>query len=538
MSKPTSPSRILQRVDRGSLEVVRRLHRLQRVGSALSAEQDLGRLLALILRGALDLTHADSGSVFIREDEVLSSADATARDELYRSKPYLLLKVAQNDSMEFPFEEMRLNFDRKSIAGHVAVSGDIANIPDVYRIPGDAPYSYSTAFDQVSGYRCKSMLVLPMRNRDAETIGVIQLINKKKDRESVLATPEEAEKLTTAFDAVDEELVLSLASQAAVCIEKTKLYDEIERMFEGLVTSFTIALEKRNRTTFGHCKRVAQYAVAIAREVDKNPEKFGGARFTEDLIRELRYGGLLHDIGKIAVPEAVLDKRNKLTDPEIQTIEYRFHYWKERLHREHPNEAESKGRQLDEWIGHLRRINIPRGMTDEDLRILKEIRTETFIDVDGSEKPLLSDTEFENLEIPRGNLTKGERKEVEKHIVDTWEILRRIPWPKNMRSVPKIAATHHERSNGTGYPWGLQSHEIPLGGRILALVDVYEALTAKDRPYKPAIPPDRALAIIREEVEAGRIDKNLFDLFVEKEIHLMFRDEVDAITSTRKKEEK
>ena len=514
-------SRVLESVDSRSRHLVQRLQKLQEIGTQLSAEQDLTKLLDMILRESRHLTNADAGTVFVRMDEVETVEHATGKDNIHKVTPFLVIKVAQNDSIKFPFKEMKLPFDRKTISGHVAASGEVLNLEDVYKLPGAAPYAYSRAFDEKSGYRCKSMLVIPMKNREGEIIGVIQLINKKRDPLTQLVTSEVVEKAVMAFDAFDEEFVMSLASQAGICIEKAKLYEDIAKMFEGLVNSFTLALERRNRTTYGHCMRVARYAVAIAEAInDSPPELFGGFKFTKVQIKELRYAALLHDIGKIAVPEAILDKQNKLLESEIRAIEYRLHYTK----------AQGKpAPKVDGWAAAIRRINIPRGLTPEDKAILVEMTAEKFVDVDGVEKPLLTPFEIENLSIERGNLTGGERKQIEQHIVDTWEILKRIPWPRDFRAVANIAACHHEKINGSGYPWKLKGDEVPLGGQILAIVDIFEALTAKDRPYKPAIPVEKAIAIVQDEVNKGALNAKLWQLFLDRKLFNIFADETGFV---------
>lgn len=518
----TTSSRILDAVSKDARGLVGRLQKLQEIGTALSAEQDLAKLLHLILKHSRELTGADSGSIYIRQDDVEIVPDATARDEITRRTPYLVLKVTQNDSITFPFKEMRLRFDPKTIAGYVATSGELVNLIDAYNLPEHVSYSYNRGFDEASGYRCKSMLVVPMRNRDGDIIGVIQLINKKRDEAERLRSKEDVDRAVTIFDVFDEELALSLASQAAVCIEKTNLYSDIERMFEGLVNSFTLALEHRNRTTYGHCLRVAKYAIAIAEAVNAEPpERFGGVRFSEEQLKELRYAALLHDIGKIAVPEAVLDKQNKLTDDQLRSIVYRCHYWKQRLAAEGKLTPE-RAAELDAWLEAVRRANIPRGLSEEDARHLEAMKSARFADVDGTEKPLLTDLEHENLSIRRGNLTTAERKAIEKHIVDTWEMLRRVPWPRFVGRVANIAACHHEKINGSGYPWGFKAPDIPFGGKILAIVDIFEALTAKDRPYKPAIPVEKALAILDDEVARGNLDPDLYRLFKERRIYSLF----------------
>ncbi len=482
----------------------------------LSAEQDLERLLSLILQESRFLTGADAGTIFVREDEVATVPDATGKDRIHRITPFLVMKVVQNDSIDFPFKQARLAFEPKTVAGYVALSGETVNLPDAYRIPEGAPYSYSRSFDERSGYRCKSMLVLPMRNRAGDTIGVIQLINKKKDPRVLLDDPGKVEESVVVFDSFDEEFMLALASQAAVCIEKAKLYDDIERMFEGLVSSFTLALEKRNRTTYGHSLRVAGYAVAIAEAVNEAPpDLLGGVRFTSGQIKELKYAALLHDIGKIGVPEAVLDKQNKLQDGELEAIEYRLRYAAAR------GKPAEKMRQYAEVV---RRANIPSGLADEDARALLQMRAELFTDADGLEKPLLTDREYECLSVRRGSLTEAERRQIERHVLDTWEILKSIPWPRDFRGVPNIAGCHHEKSDGSGYPWRLRGQEIPLCGQILALVDIFEALTASDRPYKPALPIDRALDVLRQEVDKGRLNPAIWRLFLDRKIYAIYAD--------------
>ncbi len=514
-------SRILESVESRDRSLVQRLQKLQEIGTQLSAEQDLTKLLDLILRESRHLTNADAGTVFVRQDDVETVENATGKDSIHKITPHLVIKVAQNDSIKFESKEIKLPFDRKTVSGHVAASGETLNLADVYQLPANAPYAYSKGFDQKSGYRCKSMLVIPMKNREGDIIGVIQLINKKKNPLASLSTTEAVERGTVPFDAFDEEFVESLASQAGICIEKAKLYDDIEKMFEGLVNSFTIALERRNRTTYGHCMRVARYGVAIAEAINAAPpELFGGFKFTPVQIKELRYAALLHDIGKIAVPEAILDKQNKLLDSEITAIQYRLAY------------AKTQGKpaaKVDKWIEAIKRINIPRGISPEDKALLAEVAAEKFVDIDGAEKALLTPREMENLGIERGNLTGGERKMIEQHIVDTWEILKRIPWPKDFRAVANIAACHHEKINGSGYPWKLKGDEVPLGGQILAIVDIFEALTAKDRPYKPAIPVDKAIAIVQDEVNKGALNAKLWQLFLDNKLYTMFAGETGFV---------
>src|SRR6185503_5034136 len=196
------------------------------------------------------------------------------------------------------------------------------------------------------------------------------------------------------------------------------------------------------------------------------------------------------DIGKIAVPEAVLDKKNKLTDDALKAVEYRLHYWQAKVAA--AGDPSGDVARLGRYLDHIRKVNIPTPLAQADSGLLAQIRAARFVDVDGKEKPLLTDAEFDALAVERGNLTPGERKQIEQHIVDTWEILKRVPWPRYVARVPHIAACHHEKPKETGYPWRYRTDEIPKGGKILAIVAIFEALTAKDRQYKPAIPLEKA----------------------------------------------
>lgn len=487
-----------------------KLKQLGQVSIMLSAEYELNTLLALILSSARDLTNSDAGSIFLRYDVKKLKQDATAKDPLHDVETFISLDIVQNDTIDFPFKRAHLKIDSTTIAGYVATSGNLLNIKNAYELPQDAPYKHNTSFDQQTGYVTKSMLVVPMQNINGEITGVLQLINKRRGKEI-----KDYEKDIIEFNETDEELAMSLASQAAVCVERTSLLSQIENMFKEFVTSLCNVLEKRNYSTSGHCFRMAQYAVRVAEAINRQRDGFfKDIKFSKDQLRELEYAGLLHDIGKLAVPEAVLEKKNKLTDAEIKIIEYRFNLAKSQIDKD----------KAEKFFATIKKLNIPDPEGKIDITALDEIKNTEFIDIDGQRKPLITDYEYKNLAIKRGNLTQEERKEIEKHVVDTWEILKRIPWPEDLEDLPRIAAVHHERTDGSGYPWGFKLNDIPLEGRILAMVDIFEALTAIDRPYKPALPIKDSLRILEEEVTRGKIDKNLFDLFVKEKIYNTFAD--------------
>lgn len=540
--------------------LVERLHRLVEIGIALSAEQNLDRLLERILTEARRLTSADAGSIWLRQDERVRTPNPTAADPLYTETPWLVLKIAQNDSVEFPFRAVRIPFDTHSVAGYAAVTGRIVNAPDVYALPPGTPFEVSKSFDEATGYRTRSMVVVPMRNREGQSIGVLQLINRKRDVRARIRSAQDAAAHVVPFDDVDEELLAALGSQAGVAVEKARLYDEVARLFDGFVESLIVVLERRNRTTHGHCMRVARYAEEIARAIHECPDPpFTDIRFTEEQIREIRYAALLHDIGKLSVPEAVLDKRNKLTDAQIEAIAWRFAAagrppeeieFIRKVNVPPPISAEDLARLEEmarqtvrgpdgqerplltarerEQIESLRGLHI-RATTEDDVLRLKELARQTVRGPDGRDHPLLTPEELENLSIRRGNLTAAERREIEKHIVHTWEILARIDWPKSLRRVPHIAATHHEKLDGRGYPWGFRGEQLDVVQRILPIVDIFEALTAKDRPYKPPLPVPMALAVLEQDVRAGRLDADIFRLFVARGIHKIFADETGVV---------
>lgn len=513
---PLSQSKILRKLPQDLRQIFARLYRLQQVCIAVTAEIRLEPLLEYILRSARELCAADAGSIFVRVDEIQERPNATPKDQPRTVSSHLAMKIVQNDSIDFPFREAKLPLDCSTIAGYVATTGQPLLIADVAQIPKDAPYRHFSRYDEATGYRTRSMMVVPMVDRRGERIGVLQLINKKEHRGIRLPTETEVRQFVRPFDEIDEELVLALASQAAVAIEKAALYRQIEEMFRSFVDSLTRVLEKRNYTTFGHCRRMANYARALAKEVSlRGTGRLAGVQYTPQQIEELEYAALLHDIGKLSVPDAVLDKRNKLTDDQMKIIEYRFAY----AAQARPDPEYRKF--LAESLEFLRRINIPRPMTDADVERLRRIRNVEGVDIDGRSRPLLTDMEFENLSIRSGNLTKEERKKIEEHITETWDILRRINWPPHLAKIPALAASHHEKMDGSGYPWGLQGDEIPLGGRILAIVDIFEALTAQDRPYKPPIPVEQALGILQDLVNQGKLDKDLFEIFVRQKVYAL-----------------
>ncbi|MCI0343311.1 MAG: GAF domain-containing protein [Planctomycetales bacterium] len=493
------------------------LRKLNKIGYALSNVTDIRELLKLILAGARDLLSADSGSVYLVEDEGGVPS-------------YLLFAEAQNDSIPLDFRSARLPLDTKSMAGYCAVRGRILNIADAYAIPGDAEYRFNPAFDQQSGYRTVSVLGIPMRNRDREVIGVIQLMNRKRRAAARLASPAEFAREVIPFDTACEELAESLASQAAVAIEGARLYREVETLFETFVEASVTAIEARDPTTAGHSGRVSTLCVTLARRMaDIGSGAFRDVRFTSDEITELRYAALLHDFGKIGVRERVLVKPNKLYDEELQKILDRLAVARERLRtefalrraeklrvgapREHLEALETElaaaEAALFAEMDFLRDVNKPYGTKPEHRTRLEALAERR---IPGGEERLLLPDELRRLSIPRGSLDEAERREIESHVTQTFRYLSKIPWTRKLRNVPNVAYAHHEKLDGSGYPRGLTAAQIPLPSKIMTVADIFDALTAADRPYKKAMAAEKALAILHEEERAGHVDREILGL--------------------------
>lgn len=503
---------------RRKLDLESQIARLNKIGIALSSEHNLDRLLDMIVREARRFTNADGGSLYIREGDRLH------------------FHVAQTESLERrngrhrEFQSFYLPLTKESIGGYVAITGHTVNLEDAYDIPTTVEYRLNKEFDLRFGYRTKSMLVVPMRDHEDEIIGVLQLINSIDEYGTIVPFEEEY-----------ETLILSLASQAAVAIRNAKLIKDIRNVFRALVRYSAKAIDARSPHTAGHSGRVATYSVRIMEAInEERTGPFAHLHYTPQEIEEMRMAGWLHDIGKIGVSEAVLDKKNKLTEAQIEAIENRFKLIGaiERVQSQQQKfELAQQGRlspeksqELDETvsaaIAQLQRdldfikfINRPGNIRRSDLRRLHDLAHKAYLDFDGEHKPFLTPHELEHLRVLKGNLTKAEFEEVKSHVTQTISILENIPFTKDLENIPKYAAAHHEKLDGSGYPYGLMGEEISLCGRIMAVCDIFDALTASDRPYKKAFTVEESLAILRKEAEEGKLDKNVVNLFIDKRLY-------------------
>jgi HD-GYP domain-containing protein (c-di-GMP phosphodiesterase class II) len=524
--------RVIEQLDDALVRKSQELHELNNIGVALSAQRDIDKLLELILLKCREITASDAGSLYLveRGREHETSADDQLRFEL-----------TQNSSVVYPFQKSKMPLSEASISGYAALSGQIVNVADAYHLPAGSPFKVSRSFDEKSGYRTKSMLVVPMRDHQNTVIGVIQLINKKRDARVVLQPVQLVEEAVIPFTSVDEELVTSLASQAAVAFENARLIQDIKDLFDSFVKASVTAIESRDPTTSGHSSRVATLTVGIGEKLDAlDTGPFQDVRFTRDQLQEVRYASLLHDFGKVGVREKVLIKGKKLYVGEMLLIRQRFSYIKRTLEAEHlrakleqlqsgPAAAdlllemdrayEGQREEIDSLLRTIVQANEPTILEEESFRALMDLTGRSFADVEGSRQPFLTPNEVAALSIRKGSLSEKERREIESHVTHTFRFLSEIPWTGEFRRVPEIAYAHHEKMDGTGYPRRLKATEIPIQSRMMAISDIFDALVAWDRPYKKAVPVERALNILRDEAGTGKLDRQILDVFIDAKIY-------------------
>lgn len=542
---------------------------LNAIGAALSAEHDTEKLLELILTKSREITRSDAGSLYLVEettkepeapvlDPALPEPGGTAEEPAVQPEPALefggaklvvsreanakklmRFKLAQNDTVTIPFRERVMEISDQSISGYVVKTGEIVNLEDAYHLPDLVPYSFNRKIDESSGYRTKSMLTVPMRNQKGDIVGVVQLINAKRRWDSKLNSLSQVVNEVVAFNIRQQEMVTSLASQAAVALENSRLYEAIQRLFEGFVKASVTAIESRDPTTSGHSFRVANLTVALAETVDRATDgMYQGIRFTRDQMKEIRYASLLHDFGKVGVREEVLVKARKLYPAQLELIKQRFHFVKRSMQVESlQNKLDyvlEKGREeylarvgefdggiaeqlkeVDAYFATVLQSNEPTVLPEGNFERLTDISARHFLDFDGADEALLNPDEVRLLSIRKGSLDESERLQIESHVVHTFNFLNQIPWTKEIRNIPEIARSHHEKLTGKGYPSKLNGPDIPLQTRMMTISDIFDALAASDRPYKRAVPVERAVQILEMEVKDGNLDENLFRLFVD-----------------------
>ncbi len=528
-----------------------RLEQLNAIGAALSNERDINRLLEKILLAAKQITHADGGTLYrVANDEKSLRFEILRNDTLHTA-----IGGTSGQPVEFPnlpFYDENGQPNQSMVAVYSAIHAATVNIDDAYTAQG-FDFSGTRKFDAHTGYRSKSFLTVPMKNHENAVIGVLQLINALH--------PESGE--IVAFSAADQRLAESLASQAAIALTNRQLISQLEELFESFVGLINVAIDEKSPYTGGHCERVPVLTMMLAEAVNATSTgPLADFHMSDQDRYELKIAGLLHDCGKVTTPVHVVDKSTKLHTlyDRIHTIDTRFEVLKRdaeiemlrrqlalRQSQDPAAEIElqavctARQAQYDQDRAFLRQSNIGNeGMDEAEQQRVRAIgSTYRWRNEHGEDSNFLSADEIENLSIRAGTLTQAEREIINHHIVATIKMLQELPWPKHLQHVAEYAGGHHERMDGKGYPNGLTREQMSVQARVMGIADIFEALTAKDRPYKPGKTLSESLFILGKFKENGPIDPDLFDVFVRNKVYLRYAEkfldprQIDAVDETR-----
>jgi HD-GYP domain-containing protein (c-di-GMP phosphodiesterase class II) len=540
-------------------DLFRRLEQLNEIGAALSQEKDIDHLLEKILLAAQAITRADGGTLYLLEQ---SEEGRRLKFAIMRNET-LNIAMGGTTGNPIPFYPLHLlgkdgKPNHRMVAAYAALTGETVNIADAYVAEG-FDFSGTRNIDKKTGYRSKSFLTVPMRNHEGEIIGVLQLINSK--------APETGE--IVAFSNSDQRLAESLASQAAIALTNRQLINQLEELFQSFIELINKAIDEKSQYTGDHCKRVPELTMMLAEAVNDTSEgPLKDFTMSEKDRYELKIAGLLHDCGKVTTPVHVVDKRTKLEtifdrinlvdtrfevlkrDAEITSLKERLEVARQRGPYDIATSQESvegdqalreKLRRLEEDREFLRRCNTGgESMSPEAQARVRQIAAgHKWIDTSGGTAEFLTSDEVENLTISRGTLTASERETINYHIKATIDMLEALPWPKHLSNVPEYAGGHHERMDGKGYPKGLTREQMSVQARVMGIADIFEALTAKDRPYKPGKTLSESLRILGNFRLNGHIDPDLFDVFVRKKVYLRYAkqfldpNQIDEIDESR-----
>ena len=520
-----------------SSDLFRRLEQLNAIGAALSKERDINRLLESILIAAKTITHADGGTLYRMTED-----GRALRFEILRTDS---LHIAMGGTTGNPinFPNLPLSNDKgesndSMVAAYAAIHDKTVNIADAYTEAG-FDFSGTRSFDERTGYRSQSFLTVPMKNHEGEIIGVLQLINAQ-DPHTRQVNP---------FSSADQSLAESLASQAAIALTNRLLITQLEELFESFINLINLAIDEKSPYTGGHCQRVPALTMMLAEATDTMQEgPLAPFRMDERDRYELKIAGLLHDCGKVTTPVHVVDKATKLQTlfDRINLIDTRFEVLKrdaeihalhrqlelrasvdataeERIWQEYHDEV----LVLDEERNFLRRTNVGgEAMKEADQQRVRDIGgRRKWRNVDAVETDFLTADEIDNLTIRAGTLTLKERDIINHHIVATIKMLEQLPWPRHLTKVPEYAGGHHERMDGKGYPKGLTRDQMSWQARMMGIADIFEALTARDRPYKPGMKLSQAMGIMANFKKNGHIDPDLFDVFVKQGVYRRYAEQ-------------
>ena len=510
-----------------------RIKRLNEIGIALSTESNTNKLFEMILEEARHITHADGRTLYMKD------ADGNLKFEILRNDSMNTV-MGGTSGTDIPFPPVKLINDdgeenHSNVSAHVALTGESSNIEDAYEAKG-FDFSGTKAFDENTGYRSKSFLTVPLKNHEDEIIGVMQLIN---------ATNTESGE-TIPFSPEMEEQVNSLASQGAVALTNKRLVEELKTLFESFIKLIATAIDRKSEYTGGHCERVPEITMMLADAVEKTNEgRFKDFAMTEDERYELYIAAWLHDCGKVATPVHIVDKATKLETiyDRVENVQTRFEILKRDAEIEYLKQilalseigdsegikdAEAKYQlqisQFEDDLAFVEKSNVGgEFMEQADQDRIKRIGANKWT-YKGEEKPFLSELEVRNLTIPKGTLLPEEREIINDHIVITINMLEKLPYPKNLRNVPEFAGGHHETLDGKGYPKGLTGDQMSVQAKMMAIADIYEALTASDRPYKDGKKLSQAMRIMGFMRNDYHIDEELFEIFVREGVYKLYAD--------------
>ncbi|HUW38694.1 MAG TPA: HD domain-containing phosphohydrolase [Rhodocyclaceae bacterium] len=524
-------------------DLFRRLEQLNEIGASLSAERDIGRLLESILLAAKTITRADGGTLYLLTEE---DGSKRLKFEIMRTQS-LGIAMGGTTGTPIPFYPIHLygkdgKPNNQMVAAFAALTGQTVNIADAYTAEG-FDFNGTRNFDKKTGYRSKSFLTVPMKNHENEIIGVLQLINSQD--------PAGGE--VVAFSNADQRLAESLASQAAIALTNRQLINQLEALFESFIAMINTAIDEKSPYTGGHCQRVPELTMMLAEAVNETKDgPFADFAMSDKDRYELKIAGLLHDCGKVTTPVHVVDKATKLESifDRIHLIDTRFEVLKrdaeiemlkstaalqqqglsELSLRERANRLQqayrARVRELDQDREFLRKCNIGgEFMPPEAQEQVRRIARYKWLDQSGNTANFLTEDETENLTIPRGTLTAKEREIINYHIVATIKMLEALPWPRHLSHVPEYAGGHHERMDGKGYPRGLRREQMSVQARVMGIADIFEALTARDRPYKKGKTLTESLQILGRFKEGGHIDPDLFDVFIRRKVYQRYAEQ-------------
>ena len=510
---------------------------LSQIGLALSKERDMSKLLEMILLEAKRISNSDGGTLYMMTDDKRLKFEIMMTDSLN-------FHMGGTSGEEIPFYPVKL-YDEKGepnnsmVAAYVGLSGDTVNIQDAYKAKG-FDFSGTKMFDEKTGYHSKSFLTVPLKNHEDEIIGVLQLLNAQKNKSKKIIE----------FSEDIQGKVEALASQAAVAITNKNLIKDLENLFESFIKLIASAIDAKSPYTGGHCERVPEITMMLAEAVQKTKHgPFADFKLSDQEMYELKIAAWLHDCGKVATPEFVVDKSTKLETiyDRIHEVETRFAALKRdfeikklkkelTIERDQSLSANEKNkkindlkkdyqktiRQIKKDLSFVKESNIGgEFMSGDKQQRINEI-AQYKCKPNGKMQNFLSEDEVYNLTIPRGTLTPEERQVINDHIVITINMLDELPYPKHLKNIPEFAGGHHEKLDGTGYPKGLTKDEMSVQARIMAIADIFEALTARDRPYKKGKTLSQAMRILGFMKDDAHIDVDLFDIFVKQKIHMKY----------------